>query len=77
MFSLLSLLIPRQTDRLFALLDGDGLCRAFHRAAQAPQGSGWVEVNEQRLTWLHKPLPQSALIAPVVAHASTGKALAA
>lgn len=71
MFSLRSLLAPRRPHRLFVLLDDSHLCRAFHSAAQAPQGSGWVEVNEQQLTWLHQPLPDSARIAPVVAHART------
>lgn len=77
MFSLRSLLAPRRTLRLFALLDEAGLCRAFRQSAQAPLGAGWVEVNEQRLAWLHQPLPASARAAQVGAPAHVGKALAA
>jgi len=77
MFSLRSLFATRRPKRIFALLDEHGVCRAFHQAAQAPQGLGWVEVNEQRLTWLNHPLPNGARIAPVVTHASTGKVLVA
>lgn len=72
-----SLFVTSRPKRIFALLDEHGLCRAFHQAAQAPQGLGWIEVNEQRLTWLHHPLPNSARIAPVVTHASAGKVLPA
>lgn len=77
MFSLRSLLTPRRRLRNFALLDAQAVCRAFHLSAQAPLGVGWVEVNEQRLAWLHRPLPSSARIAPVVTHSGVGKALAA
>jgi len=77
MFSLRSLLAPRAPLRTFALLDGAGLCRAFRQSAQAPLGAGWVEVNEQRLAWLHQPLPASACIVPLVAHPGVGKALPA
>lgn len=77
MFSLRSLLTSRRRLRNFALLDAQGVCRAFHQSAQAPLGVGWVEVNEQRLAWLHRPLPSSARIAPVVTYSAAGKALAA
>ena len=77
MFSLRSLLALRPSPRHFVLLDGDGLCRAFHHAAQAPQGPGWVEIDEPQLTWLHRPLPDGARLAPVVTHASAEKVLAA
>ena len=72
-----TLLAPRAPLRTFALLDGAGLCRAFRQSAQAPLGAGWVEVNEQRLAWLHQPLPASACIVPLVAHPGVGKALPA
>ncbi|NQD94580.1 hypothetical protein HP532_18200 [Pseudomonas sp. CrR25] len=77
MFSLRSLLAPRAPLRSFALLDSDGRCRAFRQSAQAPLGAGWVEVNEQRLAWLHQQLPANARIAPVVARPAVGKALVA
>ncbi len=77
MFSLRSLFTSRRPLRNFALLDAQGICRAFHLSAQAPVGVGWIEVSEQRLAWLHRPLPSSARIAPVVTHSAVGKALAA
>jgi hypothetical protein len=63
--------------RTFALLDEHGLCRAFRQSAQAPQGLDWVEVNQQQLGWLHKPLPASARIATTVEYSSVATALAA
>lgn len=77
MFALRSLFATRQPTRIFALLDERGLCRAFHQAPQPPRAAGWVEVNEQRLSWLNQPLPAGARILPVVAHSALGKALAA
>lgn len=77
MLSLRSLFTPRAPLRTFVLLDDAGLCRAFRQAAQAPLGVDWVEVNEQRLAWLHQPLPASARSAPVVARPAVGKALPA
>ena len=77
MFSLRSLLAPRRPMRTFALLDTHGLCRAFRQSAQAPQGLGWIEVNQQQLGWLHKPLPASACIASIVAHSAAEEALLA
>ena len=71
------LFAPRHPLRTFALLDGQGRCRAFHQSAKAPRGVGWVEVNEQRLGWLSQPLPASARKLPVVTHSRFGKALAA
>ncbi|WP_372875161.1 hypothetical protein [Pseudomonas sp.] len=77
MFSLRSWLAPRHHIRTFALLDEYGLCRAFRQAAQAPQGLGWIEVNQQRLGWLHKPLPAGARIAATATHSAAAEALAA
>jgi hypothetical protein len=77
MLSLRSLFAPRLPLRTYALLDEQGLCRAFRQSPQAPRGTGWIEVNEQRLTWLHQPLPASARGLPVVTHPTLGKALAA
>ncbi|SDI29811.1 hypothetical protein SAMN05216603_1362 [Pseudomonas benzenivorans] len=77
MFSFRSLLAPRHPLRRFALLDEAGRCRAFRQSAQAPLGAGWIEVNEQRLAWLHQPLPASAHIDQLGTPARLGKALAA
>jgi hypothetical protein len=77
MFSLRSWLAPRQHIRTFALLDEHSLCRAFRQSAQAPQGLGWIEVNQQRLGWLHKPLPAGARIAATATHSAAAEALAA
>lgn len=46
--------------RIFACLDEQGICRAFRQSAQPPGAASWHEVNEQRLTWLGVPLPDSA-----------------
>ncbi|MDM8350469.1 hypothetical protein P8H27_16460 [Pseudomonas sp. sp1636] len=70
MFSLRSWLAPRRHIRTFALLDGHGRCRAFRQSAQAPQGLEWIEVNQQRLDWLHQTLPDNARIAPTAAHSA-------
>lgn len=77
MLSLRSLLIPRRPIRTFALLDSGGICRAFHQSGQTPSGSGWVEVTEQRLNWLNRPLPAHAKIAPVVTYSNGRKPLVA
>jgi hypothetical protein len=77
MFFLRSWLAPRCHIRTFALLDDQGLCRAFRQSVQAPQGLGWVEVNQQQLGWLHKPLPRSARIATTETHLAATNALVA
>ncbi|KAF0861726.1 hypothetical protein [Pseudomonas sp. LD120] len=59
-----SLFTARQPFRSFALLDSQGHCRAFKHCQTPPVGDGWVEIEEIRLNWLHKPLPISARIAP-------------
>ncbi|MDP3817310.1 hypothetical protein [Pseudomonas sp.] len=77
MFSLRALLAPARPLRSFALLDNHGLCRALRQSAKAPLGAGWVEVAQINPSWLQHPLPASARVAQVTAHAQTGKALAA
>jgi hypothetical protein len=57
MFSLRNLLAPRRPMRSFALVDAQGICLALHQSAQAPQGSGWIEVQQSCLSWLNQPLP--------------------
>ncbi|TBU89711.1 hypothetical protein [Phytopseudomonas dryadis] len=54
-------LAAQPRPRIFARLDEHGICRAFRLSAQAPGSAHWREVNEQRLSWLDKPLPDSAL----------------
>jgi hypothetical protein len=60
MFSLRSLLAPHRPMRLFVLIDAQGICRALRQSAQAPQGSGWLEVQHSCLSWLNRPLPAGA-----------------
>ncbi|ARU89612.1 hypothetical protein [Pseudomonas sp. M30-35] len=72
-----SLFSPRHPMRTFALLDSYGVCRAFKQSSQAPEGLGWIEVCEQRLNWLNRPLPAHAKIAPVVTYSNRKKPLAA
>jgi len=59
---LLSLFASRPRHRNYALLDIQGRCQAFKQCSQAPKGSGWVEIEEIRLNWLHKALPSSARV---------------
>ncbi|KPY30275.1 Uncharacterized protein ALO52_04407 [Pseudomonas syringae pv. primulae] len=44
-------------------MDHAGICRAFKHCAERPSGYEWVEVTEQRLNWLNRPLPASARVA--------------
>ncbi|WP_339081671.1 hypothetical protein [Pseudomonas sp. TMP9] len=59
MFSLHNLLAPHRPIRSFALVDAQGICRALRQSAQAPQGSGWIEVQQSCMSWLNRPLPAS------------------
>jgi hypothetical protein len=59
---LVSLFTPRPRHRSFALLDSNGHCQAFKQCSLQPMGDGWVEIEEIRLNWLHRPLPASARI---------------
>ncbi|NMY18045.1 hypothetical protein HBN74_21190 [Pseudomonas sp. WS 5019] len=63
--------------RHFALIDGEGLCRALRQMQEHPSQAGWVEVREQSISWLGSPLPASARITPVVTHAPAARPLAA
>lgn len=56
-------LAPSPRPRIFACLDQQGICRAFHQSAQPPGPARWYEVNEQRLAWLGSRLPESAFTA--------------
>ena len=58
----ISLFAPRPLHRCFALLDRYGHCQAFKQCSLQPMGDGWVEIEEIRLNWLHKPLPASARV---------------
>jgi hypothetical protein len=60
MFSLPRLLVSRLPMRSFALVDAQGICRALRQSAQAPQGSGWIEVQQGCPSWLNRALPASA-----------------
>ncbi|WP_411861027.1 hypothetical protein [Pseudomonas sp. PDM13] len=77
MMFLWSLFAPRAKIRCFALLDDKGLCRGFHQAAEAPARGRWVQVREQRLSWIGQQLPASALIQQVVQQSRGARALAA
>lgn len=55
-----SLFSLRHKHRCYALVDQTGVCQAFKRCRQAPAGSGWVEIIEENLSWLGRPLPTSA-----------------
>jgi hypothetical protein len=77
MFSLRSLLAPRRPMRSFALIDGQGICRALRQSAQAPQGSGWIEVQHSCLSWLNRPLPAGVRTAQFTPCLRVQKTLAA
>ncbi|WP_421523744.1 hypothetical protein [Pseudomonas yamanorum] len=61
-----SLFFSHTSHRHFALLDAQGCCQAFKQCSLPPVGEGWVEVEETRLSWMHRPLPASARINPRV-----------
>ena len=58
----LSLLGLNRPHRCFARLDTTGRCQAFKQCKQPPVGDNWVEIEEIRLNWLHRPLPAGARI---------------
>jgi hypothetical protein len=58
-----SLFGARCQHRYYARVDQAGICHAFRHCAQRPSGQEWVEVREQRLSWLNQPLPASAQVA--------------
>lgn len=57
--SLFDALLRRSAPRHYALLDEQRCCRMLLTAAQQPNGDGWVEVPEMRLSLIGKPLPYS------------------
>lgn len=65
MFFLRSLFRPRRPMRSFALVDAQGICRALRQSAQAPQGAGWIELQQCCPSWLNRALPASARTAQV------------
>ena len=71
-----SLFMPQPACRHFALLDAQGCCLAFKQCKLPPVGDGWVEVEETRLSWMHRPLPASARISPRVSQPLARQALA-
>lgn len=77
MFSLRSLLAPHRPMRSFALIDAQGICRALRQSAQAPQGFGWVEVQQSCISWLNRPLPAGARATQVAPCLRTQQTLAA
>ncbi|MBI6682441.1 hypothetical protein YA0697_12050 [Pseudomonas viridiflava] len=58
-----SLFTARPQHRHYARVDHAGICRAFKHCAERPSGHEWIEVTEQRLNWLNRPLPASARVA--------------
>ncbi|MCQ2995273.1 hypothetical protein NLO88_05400 [Pseudomonas syringae] len=57
-----SLFTTRPKYRNYARIDQRGVCCAFKQCTQPPAGQDWVEVTEQNLSWLNKPLPLNARI---------------
>ncbi|MET1078314.1 MAG: hypothetical protein ABWY06_09885 [Pseudomonas sp.] len=72
-----TLLSPHRRARHYAWVDSRGLCQAFHQGQQPPTGPQWVQVHECRLSWLQRPLPSAARVAPVVTQPRTGHPLPA
>ncbi len=64
MHFLWSLFASKPAVRQFALLDAQGRCQAFKECGQPPVGEGWVEIEEIRLSWMHRPLPAHARVSP-------------
>ena len=59
------------------LLDVQGRCQAFKECSQPPVGEGWVEIEEIRLSWMHRPLPARARVSPCPARSPRHQPLAA
>lgn len=38
--------------RHFALIDGEGICRALRQMQEHPSQADWVEVREPSISWL-------------------------
>ena len=72
-----SLFTRKPALRQFALLDSQGRCQAFKECSQPPEGQGWVEIEEIRLSWMHRPLPARARVSPRATRSSRHPVLAA
>jgi len=72
-----SLFTRKSALRQFALLDSQGRCQAFKECSQPPVGQGWVEIEEIRLSWMHRPLPARARVSPRATRSSRHPVLAA
>jgi len=59
MRQILSLLRPK--PRHFALLDKHDRCRMLLSSAGKPEGAGWIEIQELRLSWIGQQLPADCL----------------
>ena len=70
------LFMSHARHRHFARLDANGNCQAFKECCTPPVGESWVEVAETRLSWMHRPLPASALVSSQREHAHPRHALA-
>ncbi len=77
MHFLWSLFTRKPAVRQFALLDSQGRCQAFKACCQPPAGDGWVEIEEIRLSWMHRPLPSHARVSARRAQSPRQQALAA
>ncbi|HEX8594938.1 MAG TPA: hypothetical protein VF682_16975 [Pseudomonas sp.] len=55
-----SLFSSRRMYRHYARVDKFGVCRAFKHCRQAPVGQEWIEIVEQNVAWLDRPLPANA-----------------
>jgi hypothetical protein len=77
MHFLWSLFTRKPALRQFALLDAQGRCQAFKECSQPPVGEGWVEIEEIRLSWMHRPLLARARVSPRPARSPRHQPLAA
>jgi hypothetical protein len=76
MHFLWSLFTRKPLRRQFARLDQQGHCQAFKECSLPPVGDGWVEVEEIRLSWMHRPLPANARLSPRVSRPQPRQVLA-
>ncbi|TFZ33458.1 hypothetical protein EWW49_31155 [Pseudomonas syringae] len=72
-----SLFTPRTQHRPYARLEQAGICRAFKHCAPRPTGVEWVEVPEQRISWLNRPLPARARVTQRSERSTRGQLLTA
>ena len=55
-----ALFLRRPVCRHYALLDEEQCCQMLLTAAEPPRNGHWVQVDEIRLGWIGRPLPQQA-----------------